>query len=69
MPEMTPPPMSYNLKPDKQIRAKVSWKIGKTEEEEKLPVYDDTSNEDLLRTENSYQILASDPRKSQAARG
>ena len=50
LPEMAPPPMSYTSKPDKQSRTKVSWKIGKNEDEEKLAVYDDTSNEDYLRT-------------------
>ena len=50
LPEMAPPPMSYVAKPNKQNITKVSWKIGKNEDEEKLAVYDDTSNEDYLRT-------------------
>ena len=60
LPEMAPPPLTYNVRPDKQTRIKVCWKIGKTEEEEKLPVYDDTNNEDYLRTLIEFCSLLDD---------
>jgi len=48
------------VRPDKQTRVKVCWTIGKNENEEKLPFYDDTNNEDYLRTLIEFCSLLDD---------
>ena len=58
LPEQAPPPLTYFSKEDKKSRVKVTWKRRNAKEEEKLPVYDNTSLEDYIHTlTDFYSVL------------
>ena len=57
-------PLTYETKPDKQIRTKIEWQHGRGSnsrtESEKISVYDDTAKEDYLRTLAGYREILND---------
>ena len=55
---LTPkPPLTYETKADKQKRAKLKWHALNMNFEAELPIYDDTSMEDYLRTVREFYSL------------
>ena len=55
---LTPkPPLSYEAKKDKQKRAKIKWNAVNLNFEAELPIYDDTTMEDYLRTVREFYSL------------
>ena len=60
LPELAPPPLVYNAKPDKQIRQKIEWRRANTKSCEKLPIYDDTTAKDYIRTVRAFLNLKRD---------
>ena len=60
LPELAPPPLAYNGKPDEQIRQKIEWRRGNSKLTEKLPIYDDTTTEDYIQTVRAFPNLRRD---------
>ena len=64
VPNESLPPLTYDTKPDKQIRTKVEWQHGRNSnirtESEKIAVYEDTAKEDYLRTLAAYREILND---------
>ena len=50
-------PLTYEVKPDKGKRVKIKWNAINLNFEAELPIYDDTSMEDYLRTIREFYSL------------
>ena len=57
LPELAPPALTYEKSNDKQKRVKLSITTGRVEQKVELPIFDDTTATDYLRTVVEYENL------------
>ena len=57
LPELAPPPLTYENYKDRQKRIKLTFTLARMEHKVELPIFDDTNAADYLRTLKEYHNL------------